>query len=159
MTPTLPTPRATNRRPGEEFDPRRSGCAPTTTTTTTAPPVPATAAPPLAPQQPVPQQQAAPPPPQAPSCGYAGSISVSGGNVGSLPPSDGNSTATGPSSISISGLPVCGQHYRLEWRADHPGGGFHRGSDCKLDGFSTQIPSQSGSAVSVQILLPPNACG
>jgi hypothetical protein len=76
----------------------------------------------------------------------------------------GEALAPGTQILSVPGafasLPVCGEHYRLQYRADHQGGGFNSGSDCKLDGFNVTIAgSQAGDTITVQVLLPPNSCG
>jgi hypothetical protein len=137
-------------------------------TATTEPPVAETSppqqgqsqAPQQAPQQPqTPQTQ--PPVIQPPSCAFGGPISVQGGNVGSLASSGGSFTVTSlPVSVSVGGLQICGQHYRLQYSGTHSGGGGFTGSDCKLDGFSVGMSfAQVGDTVNVQLLLPPNACG
>lgn len=130
-----------------------------TTATTAAPEtVPPTAAPAVtqAPQQPA---QTNPPQTQPPlQCGLPGSITVFGGDTGSLGGSGGTFKVTSaPATLQTAGLVNCGQHYRLAWSGS--GSGTSSGQDCQLGGFNTQINSAVGQTVTVTLQLPPNSCG
>jgi hypothetical protein len=134
-------------------------------TATTEAPVAATTPPQQTPAQ-APQQQAPAPPPTAPplpSCGFGNGISVSGGNPGTLGAGGGSFTvASIPVTISVSGVPPCGKHYRLEYSGGGAKGSYNGLSACTFDGPSVTINSQFmsvGDTVSVTLQIPPNSCG
>jgi type IV secretory pathway VirB10-like protein len=130
-----------------------------TTAPTTAPPVPVTEAPQVAaPQQQgqqgqgqqapqTPQQPAAPQPPVE-VCAVSGSASVSGGS-GGLSSSGGSYTASGPSSVTVSGYPTC-HSPRYGIRLQSPTA-FATG--CFLDNFVVNVQSLAGETVNVTIKL------
>jgi hypothetical protein len=128
----------------------------------TSPPQQQGSGPAQAPQQQAPAQ---PPPtsPPLPSCGFGNGISVSGGNPSTLGSGGGSFTVTAiPVTISVSGVPPCGKHYRLEYSGGGAKGSYNGLSACTFDGPSVTINSQFmsvGDTVSVTFQIPPNSCG
>jgi hypothetical protein len=108
----------------------------------------------------------APGPVVPPGCSPPDSISVQGGDTGTLPGRGGTFTVTGSSVVlSTPALTDCGQHYRLAFvsNGSSAGGATHssNGHDCERTGFTYDISGyvQVGDTVSVRLDLPPNDCG
>jgi hypothetical protein len=102
-----------------------------------------------------------PPPPPPATCALPGSITVQGGNPGSVGGSGGTVTvASTPFALITPTLVNCGQHYELLFSASG-NGGTASGHDCKMEGFDYDISAyvQVGQTVTIQLLLPPNECG
>ena len=106
---------------------------------------------------PQPGQAAAPQQPQAPpqpveTCSLSGSATVAGGS-GGLSPGGGSYTATGPSSVTVSGYPRC-HFYRIDMRSSNGATAYA----CFLDNFSVSIGSASGDTVNVTIQVRQGGC-